>query len=121
MIELCERRHEHSPHTDWIVKHACRGLLKARHARALKLFGFEDNEQIVVTKLRLNKRRLRIGENFTFSFELQVGGTGERKLRLEYAIDFVNANGKTSRKVFQLAEKSYPAGIHALRKIGSFG
>jgi 3-methyladenine DNA glycosylase AlkC len=116
MIEVCERWRGHSPRTDWIVKHACRGLLKARHERVLRLFGFDDHERIAVTKLKLSKQRLRIGEDFTFSFELQVGGSGARKLRLEYTIDFVKANGKTAKKVFQLAEKNFTAGVHALRK-----
>ncbi|MDX2030974.1 MAG: DNA alkylation repair protein [Blastocatellia bacterium] len=116
MIEVCERWHGHSPRTDWIVKHACRGLLKARHERALRLFGFGDDGQAEATKLKLNRKRLIIGEDLTFSFELQVGGTSERRLRLEYTIDFVKASGKTSKKVFQLAEKTYAAGSYALRK-----
>ncbi len=116
MIEICERWFGHSPRADWIVKHACRGLLKARHDRALKLFGFGDSGQVEVTNLKLEKKRLPIGADLTFMFELQVSGDGERKLRLEYVIDFVKANGKTSKKVFQLSEKSYHAGVYPLRK-----
>lgn len=116
MIELCERWFGNSPRTDWIVKHACRGLLKARHEHALRLFGFGDDGQIEVAKLRLEKKRLAIGEDLNFTFELQVGGTAERKLRLEYTIDFVKANGKTSKKVFQLAEKNFIPGTHTQRK-----
>ncbi|MDX2042609.1 MAG: DNA alkylation repair protein [Acidobacteriota bacterium] len=116
MIAVCESWFGHSPRTDWIVKHACRGLLKARHERALQLFGFDDNQQVEVTKLKLGKKRLAIGEDLTFTFELRVGGDNERKLRLEYTIDFVKANGKTSKKVFQLAEKNYLPGAHPQRK-----
>lgn len=116
MLEICERWFGHSPRTDWIVKHACRGLLKARHARALKLFGFGDNGQVEVTNLKLEKKRLPIGADFIFRFELRVGGDGERKLRLEYTIDFVKANGKTSKKVFRISEKSYGAGVYSLRR-----
>ena len=116
MIELCERWYGHSPRTDWIVKHACRGLLKTRHKRALMLFGFGDSDQVAVTKLQWGSKRLTIGEDLTFSFDLQVGGIGTRKLRLEYTIDFVKANGKTSKKVFQIAEKTYVAGVYPMRK-----
>lgn len=116
MIAVCESWFGHSPRTDWIVKHACRGLLKARHERALQLFGFDDKKQVEVTKLKLDKKRLAIGEDLTFSFELLVGGNDERKLRLEYTIDFVKAGGKTSKKVFQLAEKNYLPGAHPQRK-----
>jgi 3-methyladenine DNA glycosylase AlkC len=116
IIELCERWFGRSPRTDWIVKHACRGLLKARHERALKLFGFGDNGQVDVMKLRLGKKRLRIGEDLSFAFDLRVNGEGERKLRLEYTVDFVKANGKTSKKVFQISEKAYTPGLYPLRK-----
>ncbi len=116
MLDVCERWFGHSPRTDWIVKHACRGLLKARHERALKLFGFGDSGEVEVTNLKLAKKRLPIGADLTFAFELRVSGDSERKLRVEYAIDFVKANGKTSKKVFQLSEKSYRAGVYPLRK-----
>lgn len=116
MIEICERWVGHSPRTDWIVKHACRGLLKSRHERALTLFGFGDNGQVEVANFKLGKKRLQIGEDLNFAFELQVSGSGERKLRLEYTIDFVKANGKTSKKVFQISEKSYSAGVYPVRK-----
>ncbi len=116
MIEFCERWFGKSPRTDWIVKHACRGLLKARHERALRLFGFDDNALIEVSKLKLTPRRLAIGDDLIFAFELHVGGTGERKLRLEYTVDFVKANGKISKKVFQISEKNYNAGIYPLQK-----
>lgn len=116
MIEICERWFGNSPRTDWIVKHACRGLLKSRHERALTLFGFGDNGQVEVTDFKLRKKRLQIGEDLTFAFQLQVSGNGQRKLRLEYTIDFVKANGKTSKKVFQISEKSYSAGVYPVRK-----
>jgi 3-methyladenine DNA glycosylase AlkC len=116
MIEICERWYGQSPHTDWIVKHACRGLLKARDDRALRLFGFVVSGQVEVTKLKLENKRLPIGEDLTFSFELQISGNGERKLRLEYTIDFVKANGKTSKKVFQISEKIYTSGVFPVRK-----
>lgn len=116
MLDVCERWFGHSPRTDWIVKHACRGLLKARHTRALKLFGLGDSGGVEVTNLKLAQQRLPIGAALTFAFELRVSGDGEHKLRLEYAIDFVKARGKTAKKVFQLAEKTYRAGLYALRK-----
>lgn len=116
MIEICERWFGHSPRTDWIVKHACRGLLKSRHERALTLFGFGDNGQVEVANFKVGKKRLRIGEDLAFDFDLHVNGSDERKLRLEYTIDFVKANGKSSKKVFQISEKSYCAGVYPVRK-----
>ncbi|MFN0120258.1 MAG: DNA alkylation repair protein [Blastocatellia bacterium] len=116
VMEICERWSGHSPRADWIIKHACRGLLKARHARALRLFGFGESDRLAVTELSVEKKRLRIGEALFFSFTLQVGGETERKLRIEYMIDFVKADGRTSKKVFQIAEKSYAPGAYPLRR-----
>jgi hypothetical protein len=59
---------------------------------------------------------LAIGDDLTFAFKLHISGTGERKLRLEYTIDFVKANGKTSKKVFQISEKNHSAGVYTLQK-----
>jgi 3-methyladenine DNA glycosylase AlkC len=97
-----------NPATDALVKHACRTLLKRGDARTLALFGFGRPASVRVRTLRLSTSRLRIGEDLQFRFEVRHQEEGPLALRLEYAVDFVKANGKTSRKVFQISE-----GIHA--------
>lgn len=116
VLEICERWRGHSERTDWIVKHACRGLLKAKNKRALKLFGFGETRQARVQNFKLEKKRVARGEELHFSFELKVAGTRDCKVRLEYSIDFVKAKGDTSRKVFQIAEKDFAPGVHAISK-----
>lgn len=96
------------PHTDWIVKHACRGLLKKGHPEALALFGFHGTTAVHVENLNVDKKTLSIGDSFVFSFQL----TGEEstKIRIEYAIDFVKANGSRSRRVFKVSENMLTSG-----------
>lgn len=116
VLEICERWKGRSQRTDWIVKHACRSLLKAKNKRALKLFGFAETRQARIEKFKLAKKRMTRGEDLRFAFELHIGGKRASKVRLEYSIDFVKANGETSRKVFQLGEKEFAPGVHAVSK-----
>jgi 3-methyladenine DNA glycosylase AlkC len=119
-LEVCERWFGQTPETDGIVRHALRGLLKAGHPRALRLFGIQDSPLLVVDQLWVTPERLKIGEELRFSYRLQVKGDEPVRVRLEYAVDYVKANGKTSPKVFQHSEKIYPPGVHNLQKKHAF-
>jgi len=120
VMEVCERWYGKSERTNWIVKHACRTLLKQGNTRAMRLFGFGDPEHLEIRNLKMDKTTLKIGESLNFSFELINHEDKECKVRLEYAVDFVKANGKTSGKVFQIIEKEYKSGIHLLKRKHSF-
>lgn len=91
-------------HTDWIVKHGCRTLLKKGNKEVLGIFGLADADCVKVDGLVLNAASVTIGENITFSFKIKA--TKATKVRLEYGIDYVKANGKRNRKIFQISEIS---------------
>lgn len=119
-LEKAEKWIGHSKETDWVVRHACRSLLKQGNTRALVLFGFQAPADITVSNLQLDHDSVRIGEEFTFQFELENKRPSSSKLRLEYIIDFVKKNGKTSPKVFQITENTFKAGGHHFSKKQSF-
>jgi 3-methyladenine DNA glycosylase AlkC len=103
-LQIARRWQGHSPETDWVVRHACRGLLKKGHPEALALFGFDAQLSTVeVQELRCTLR-VRIGERLNFSFEIKNTGAGPADVRLEYAVDYLTSTGKTSRKVFKIKE-----------------
>ena len=106
-------------HTDWIVKHGCRTLLKNGNRDVLAIFGFADAACINVTDFMVGTPSLLIGQDMCFSFQIEAEkGT---KVRLEYAIDYVKANGKQSRKIFQISELSFKEkGKRAYAKTHSF-
>lgn len=106
------------PHTQWIVKHGVRTLLKRGDKRTLALFGLADATGLEVSDLSFTKSTLPIGEHFHFSFQLQVDKP--RKVRIEYGIYFIKANGSQSRKVFQLSEKEFVAGKHSFTRKQNF-
>lgn len=94
-----------SDDTDWIIKHASRGLLKKGDERALKFFGFDPaTSSVVVQNLKCGKS-VTIDGKLDFSFELLHQGKKPVKARIEYAIDYLTSTGKKSTKVFQIREK----------------
>ena len=97
-----------NPHTDWIVKHACRTLLKKGNPEVLSIFGFNDANGIEVSNFTVDKTSVPMGDSVNFSFRITT--KEDTKVRLEYGMDFVKANGKHSRKIFQISEISLKAG-----------
>jgi len=89
-------------YTDWIVKHGCRTLLKKGNRDVLAIFGFNNADEISVDEFALITTAVSIGSELEFSFSISVKES--TKVRLEYGIDYVKANGKRNRKIFQISE-----------------
>ncbi len=92
-----------SKNTDWIVKHASRGLLKAGDSEVLELFGY-SSKGIEVEDIKLDKK-VNLNEYLNFSFKISskkpIG-----KLRLEYKLGLLRQKGKINHKVFKISEKN---------------
>ena len=101
VVKLVKSWYGKDERTDWIVKHACRTLLKKGNREVLAIFGYHDVDSVEVSDFAINKKSLKIGEDFDFSFTVYVKEA--TKVRLEYGIDFVKSNGKTNRKIFQIS------------------
>ena len=119
-LETCEGWFGSSEPVDRLVKHACRGLLKTGNTRAMRLFGFGDPAHLSVKGPRVEPKRVAIGDELRFSFDLLVGGEERTKVRLEYAVHYVKKTGKLSRKVFQLSEREWKPGRHPIKRRHSF-
>ncbi len=115
-LEICTAWKGHSERTDWIVKHACRSMLKAGDKQALALFGFGDSHNLSVQDLSLKKSVVRLGEDVFFTFTLIVRGDKPHNIRLEYGLDFIKARGRKSKKIFKISEKSYLPGAYPLTR-----
>ena len=92
-----------SSKTDWIIKHACRSLLKQGSHEALELFGFFSPKHIAISAITLNEKSICIGETLEFSFTLRATKP-LGKFRIAFAIDYKKRKGKNSRKIFMLSE-----------------
>jgi len=104
------------PLTDWIVRRGCRSLLKQADPEILSLFGYSSSESstnealITGASLQVRPQTLAIGGEIQLHFELQARTGEPLRIRLEYAIDFVKASGRASRKLFMLADRTLDGG-----------
>lgn len=90
--------------TDWVVKHACRGLLKQGHPEVMALFGYGTPDHIAVVDLNHDKT-VAMGDKFEFSCKLvEKNDKPLGKIRIEFAIGFMKSNGKQAKKVFKITE-----------------
>ncbi|MCL2406546.1 MAG: DNA alkylation repair protein [Defluviitaleaceae bacterium] len=107
VIKIVSNWHGKNDWTDWIVKHACRTLLKKGNADALAIFGFQNADAMDAGEFAVSQPTVSIGGSFDIMFTIKAK---ERvKVRLEYAVDFVKANGRLSRKIFQISESNMKA------------
>ena len=93
--------------TNWIIKHGCRTLLKKGNRDVLALFGYNNIVSVDIADFALESTSVSIGAHITFTFTISAKAT--TKVRLEYGIDYVKSNGKTSRKIFQISESTLKA------------
>lgn len=104
--------------TDWIVRHACRTLVKRADPRAMALFGYAAHDAaaeslVQAAELKLSETGIAIGGEVKLHYRIQFkdNGTTERfKLRVEYGIAFVKSGGKTSLKRFLLSDREFTQG-----------
>ncbi len=120
VIDLVKKWQGKHPHTDWILKHGCRSLLKQGQQDILTLFDLHPLPLKDVS-LCLNSEELSVGETleFFFSATLPVSAAGKR-LRIEYRMDFVNKSGGISQKIFQLSQKELAGSLISFTKRHSF-
>ncbi|WP_282038348.1 DNA alkylation repair protein [Saccharicrinis aurantiacus] len=109
VIEIAKAWIGKTKETDWIVKHACRTLLKAGNSEVLQLFGFAPPHKIELNDLTLKNESIKTGDELEFSFLLTNVSSKSEKVRLEYAIYYMKKNGSQSKKVYKISEKDYAA------------
>lgn len=111
--------HGKNSHTDWIVRHGCRTLLKKGNRDVLDIFGFANTDCVKVDGFTLDAASVSIGKEITFFFRIEAKKTA--RVRLEYGIDYMKANGRRNRKIFQISDLSLKKnGKKAYTKTHSF-
>ncbi|NOU58346.1 DNA alkylation repair protein [Marinifilum caeruleilacunae] len=92
---------------DWVIKHACRSLLKQGNIEVMQLFGFGAIDQIGIANFLIKTRKVKIGDHLDFTFTLHNRSDKNEKIRLEYGIYYQKMNGTLSKKVFKISERIY--------------
>ena len=98
-----------SSDTQWIIKHALRGLIKSGDKRALRLLGFEE-VKVSLSNFLLDSPSVTLGGSLTFRFDIKNRGKKKAQVSVDFVIHFVKANGSTAPKVFKLKNLSLDAG-----------
>lgn len=102
-----------------LVKHACRTLLKQGDSETLILFGFAEPAHIQIKNFIVQKS-VKTEERLTFSFTLLTTQKTLGKLRIEYNINFMKANGKQAAKIFKISEADFSIKEKNVKKEHSF-
>lgn len=114
VLETARRWQGVNPDTDWIIRRACRTLIRKADSEAFSLFGYAKStiEAPLTTFASLSARpsRLQIGESCDLCYKLNIRQGEPMHIRVEYGIDFVKANGRASRKLFLLLDKTVNSG-----------
>lgn len=110
-----------SPATDWIIKHACRTLLRQGDEHALKLQGFHVSKRARVEGLTIHPKRVKIGGKLNLELLFVNQEKEETFFRIDCCVDYLTSTGKKSRKVFRFREGPFPPHQQiALKKTISF-
>jgi len=119
LVEIATQYLGQSKQIDWVIKHACRGLLKQGHKQVLTLFGYSKASHVTLKQLTLDPQ-VKLGDKLNFGFELKTTDKYLGKLRVEFVIHFMKANGKTVGKVFKICEGEYLVDQKLIAKYFSF-
>ncbi|NUT75850.1 DNA alkylation repair protein [Pseudomonas sp. C1C7] len=115
VLDLIEGWSLDNKHTAWIAKHALRSLIKQGNPRALAIIGAGGKPEVDIVDVQVNPPVIGLGEKITLSFAVRSRVKDSQRLVIDYAIDYVKANGSTSAKVFKLKALTLPG--HATEAI----
>jgi 3-methyladenine DNA glycosylase AlkC len=96
--------------TQWLIRHAARTLVKQGNQDVLTVLGYSPKVELSVSKLKLDKPLVKMGDDLHFSFEIKSRANQVQNLVIDYILHHVKANGKRTPKVFKLAQKALGAG-----------
>ncbi len=97
-------------HTNWIIRHACRSLIKNGEPKVFPIFGFTSDPKITISSVKPSKKTVSIGGGVAFGFSITSTAKKKQKLAIDYKLHYVKKNGKSSPKVFKLAERTIGPG-----------
>jgi 3-methyladenine DNA glycosylase AlkC len=108
VLDLIEGWSLDNRHTAWIARHALRSLIKQGNQRALAIIGAGGKPEVEIVDVKVEPPVIGLGEKITLSFAIRSTVESSQRLVIDYAIDYVKANGSTSAKVFKLKALTLP-------------
>lgn len=108
VLDLIEGWPLENKHTAWIARHALRSLIKQGNQRALAIIGAGGKPEVEIIGAKVEPAEIRLGEKISLSFTVKSTVPDSQRLVIDYAIDYVKANGSSSAKVFKLKALTLP-------------
>jgi 3-methyladenine DNA glycosylase AlkC len=90
-----------TPEFGALVKHALRTLLKQGHQGALELLGFQRDAEVELNTAEVHPEVVPVGESTVLDVEIRSTTQAPQRLMVDYAVNFQNASGTGSRKVYK--------------------
>ncbi|MDR0784203.1 MAG: hypothetical protein LBE83_10670 [Propionibacteriaceae bacterium] len=111
VIDTARRWLGDNPNTDWIVRHGCRTLIRKADPQVQALFDYAIEDTLTVkASISADPSSLAIGASSELTYTVEIRPGEPVRVRIEYGVDFIKANGKPSRKLFLLSDKVVPGG-----------
>lgn len=106
-LDLVEKWSSQNPslHTQWIIKHGLRSLIKDGNSRALKLLGYSYSPKIQLKTFSISKKKVKLGESFELELEISNSAKKSMNLMVDYIVHHKKKNGHSTPKVFKLTAK----------------
>lgn len=98
------------PATAWIIKHACRTMIKKGDPGVLAALGFAVNPNLTLSRLEVSPRAVAIGSDVTINATIQSNSKKSQRLVIDYRVHYLKNNGKHLAKVFKLTERTLVPG-----------
>ncbi|EWS72484.1 DNA alkylation repair enzyme (macronuclear) [Tetrahymena thermophila SB210] len=116
VIQLCREWSKiNNNSTKFIIKKAFRTILKQGNQEALQILGVGAKEQVRVSNLKIHEKNIKIGSQFTFSFDIEDISTKENTNELQLneqdksflqsnLVDIQNVQNSTNQKKTQKSQ-----------------
>lgn len=115
VIDLARRWIGNNKNTDWVVKHACRTMLKKVEPTVMELFGLATPVGVSVNLLSASSE-VKLNDDLVFFFEIINENDDNIKIRIGYDIGFLKSNGKINYKANKISERACKPGITKIER-----
>ena len=113
LIETCKRWWGISPHTNWIIKHALRNMLKTQNPEALKIVGIKNIS--IKAKLKLHKKKIKLYNPLNYSVDIKIAK--KSLIRIDIILYFIRQTFGEGKKVFKIYEKETSKDLTLIKKL----
>ena len=111
-LKSWQKQSPSSPHLDWIIRHACRSLIRAGHPDALALQDYAPVTAVTVESFTVQPGQVTLGEPFTVNLALDTDQ--DAALLIDLILHSPSASNKARKRVLKWCRRDVQAGSHVI-------